>query len=280
MEIYKKMHDAIYCKDFIQYSYNLLDFANMALREKNRGTLVKHFYQSLREFGLTEYVFANLTSNRKRYLIYDGEDSVSKFMALAMPPQETPVKSLRSIQKFAQKLITNYTEPIGEHITKEQLIKIMEYLDEKYNFSEKVFSDKRAIFSILDVSNQLYNSECLVLQSEREITQHFFLYCMNGNDESITPEAVLFHELGHAIHARYAGTIETVPENVLLFLQDLCMPNIASCSSSEQCEVFADVLSVGLMYESPFAEFDPFSYMRPYDKKAFKQMTEVILEKL
>ena len=63
-------------------------------------------------------------------------------------------------------------------------------------------------------------------------------------------------------------------------VKQLCTPGIMACSVADQCEIFADVLSVGLMYESPFAEFDPFGYMHPDDKQAFKQMTELILKDL
>ena len=280
MDIYEMMHNAIYGTDFFQSAHDMMEFAEYALQEKNRGTLVKHFYQRLREFGLSECSFVSLLNPEKRYFIYDGKAAISKFMALAIPPQETPVKSLRNIERFAKNLIADYIMPIGSQISPDQVRRIMEYLDEKYDFSKKVFAGRQAVFAILDVSNRNYNSECLILQSDRELIQHFFLYSMNGNDAGITPEAVLFHELGHAIHARYAGTICAVPENVLRFLKELCMPGIMTCSEAEQCEVFADVLSVGLMYESPFAEFDPFEYMHSDDKKAFKQMLEVIFDNL
>lgn len=282
MDIYKILNDAIYCDDFLQCARNLLAFSEAALSVKNRATLVKVFYERLQEHGLLKYAFDDVMGeHNKRYFICDGKSAIGAHMAIAIPHQETPVKSLKKIHSFAEGLLRDFTSPVGTHIKKDSLSEIMEYLDEKYDFSSKVFSDKKAIFSILDVSNRKYNSHCLIFTGEGKVIQHFFLYCMNEEGKtSTTPEAVLFHELSHAIHARLAGNTESVPKAFLDILQELCMPRIDILTAEAQSEVFADVLSVGLMYDGPFAEYDPFSYMHPDDKKVFKKMVEVILSHL
>lgn len=46
----------------------------------------------------------------------------------------------------------------------------------------------------------------------------------------------------------------------------------------EQQEVFADVLSIGLMHDSPYSKYDYFSYMREDDKKVFSLLVEKMLD--
>jgi hypothetical protein len=74
--------------------------------------------------------------------------------------------------------------------------------------------------------------------------------------DSITPEAVLFHELGHALHARRFGDVAKVPDDIIELLQNPCFPNFKQMDPMEQSEFFADVLSVGLMYQTPYEKHD------------------------
>ncbi len=282
MDIYEKLNDAIYCDDLLVSASRLINFAELALLEKTKPTIIKHFYERLQSYALTDYAFEGIAnSNKKRYLIYDGKNAISKYLVLAMPKQETPVKTLNAIRSFGQQILSSYKMPVGKAIKKEKIEEIMQYLDNKYNFSQKIFSNRKAVFAILNYSHEIYNSECLIAYSDKEVIQHLFLYCMEQKGKNTpTPEAVFFHELGHAIHARYVGNIETIPSNILIFLKQLCMPTIETLTPEQQSEVFADILSVGMMYGSPFEEYDCFTYMHPDDKKAFRMFFEKILEQL
>jgi len=157
----------------------------------------------------------------------------------------------------------------------------MDYLDEKYRFSEKVFSKQKAAFILMPCSHHLYNSECLIAGTGTDAILHLLLYHMRSQERSVPkPEAVFFHELGHVLHARCYSTIEKVPDNIIDLLQQICFPGIKKISTSDQCEVFADVLSVGLMYQTPFEKYDFFSAIHPDDKAAFKKISETLLDQL
>jgi len=81
---------------------------------------------------------------------------------------------------------------------------------------------------------------------------------MKSTDSKTTPEAVFFHELGHALNARFTGSIDNLPASLLKYLSELCLPKMLSLPAYKQIEVFTDVLGMGMMYESPFEEYDPF----------------------
>jgi hypothetical protein len=276
------MNDAIYCRDLLKCGSKLIDFAETAITEKNRATLVKLFYERLREATVVDYVFDDFFNEQKcRYAIYEGENAVGKYLVLSIPQQSTPVKTLNAIKSFGEYLILHFRGPIGNVITKYRIDEIMQYLDKQYEFTNKVFSDQKSIFSILDYSHTEFNSECMTAFSKSKVMQHIFLYHMKTNDEDMPlPETVFFYELGHVIHAKYFRSVDSVPENILSFLRQLCMPNIDMYPPKEQIEVFADIISVGLMYNSPFDKYDTFSYIHKDDKKVFKMLVEKMLSRI
>jgi len=282
MNIYEKMGEAIYCGDFFQCLNNIQNFTEEALIEKNRANIVKNFYERLTQYAMSDYIFDEfLVMDEKQYLIYDGENAVAKYMALSIPKQRTPVKSLHNIKLFAEQTQKEFMISDGNHITKKKASEIMNYLDNEYSFSKKVFSDRKAMFLILNVTHKNCNAECIIMNSDNEIIQHLFLYCLSHELEYVKqPEAVLFHELGHAIHARYTKDIDIVPNDIFQKLERLCFPGLCSLSLDKQKEIFADVLGMGLMYGSPFAEVDPFYQIYDEHKKEFKKLIKDIFSSL
>lgn len=282
MNIYDKINAVIDCDDLLTWGELLIDFAESALKEKNRAKIVKFFYQQLQYFGLLDYVFDSIINkNDSQYLIYEGIDAVRKYVALTIPKQNTPVKTLKSIKTYGNQILSDFKKPVGKRITKEKIEEIMHYLDEKFSFSKKVFTDRKPMFILLNYSHREYNSECLVVNYGAEIIQHFFLYNMKSNSKDTpAPEAVFFHELGHALHARYTENVKVVPEEIIFFLKELCMPKIDLLEPEQQREVFADILSIGMMYDSPFSEYDPFVKIREDDKKVFRMLVEKILDSI
>ena len=279
MDIYEKMNSAIQCNDLLACGERLMVFADSALLEKNRATLVKRFYQRLREWALLDYAFDNiLKESNEYYYICDEENATKMYIALAIPGESSPVKSLNAIRQFGREITTQYTKPKGARISKEILESILQYLYQHYSFAAKVFNNQKPIFLLLPYSHLQYNSQCLIIDDGTKIVQHIFLYNMRekGND-IINPEAVLFHELGHALQARCFGNITAVPPDILDLLEQLCFPTIKHLNQAAQCEVLADVLSIGLMYQTPFEKYDRFQQIHQDDKAAFKLIVEKLI---
>jgi len=281
-DIYELMDAVVLSKDLLLSGQKMIEFADASVQKSNRATLVKHFNQRLWAWALTGYAFDNfMNKNPNRYYICEESMAVGVYLAMAIPAETTPIKFLNAIRTFGEYILSNYTKPIGKAISKQSVISIMDYLDEQYHFSEKVFSRQKAAFVLMPCSHRMYNSECLVIGTETDVIQHLFLYHMRSRERSApNPEAVFFHELGHALYVRYYGTIEKVPDNIIDSLQQLCFPGIKNLSTSDQCEVFTDVLSVGLMYQTPFEKYDFFSAMHPDDKAVFKKISETLLDRL
>lgn len=278
MNIYELMNEAIYCDDLLESAEKLITFTDSAIKEKNNGTIVKHFYERLNEWGLINYAFSGII-DKKKYLVYSGREAKAAYFALSIPPKTTPAKSLHGIKDFALYVVTHYTQPVGKVIDEQTIYRIMDYLDSEFTFSDKVFL-RIPIFAILNYTNIDYNSMSLFLEADNFLAQHLFLFHMRSKDRKTTPEAVFFHELGHALCVNYTGNSEAVPTNIVEFLKELCFPTLLSLPIEEQREVLADVLSVGMMYGSPFSEYDPFPQMHDSDKKYFNEIVRKMVQNI
>ena len=274
--IYELMNSVFESEDLLLVADRLIEFTEKALKEKNRETIVKHFYERLIQYAMADYIFDETEAD---YVIYEKKSAVLKFWYLSLPSQKSPVKTLKEIRDIALGVKNNFCEPIGDKIKKETIQEIMGYLDSKYEFANKVFSDQRAIMCILDYSNMKYNSECLVLEKSGIVIQNLFLYHTNKSSD-IHPIAVFFHELGHALHARYSGSLNIIPEQIIHFLKELCMPKIEELSDADKAEILADIFGIGLMFNSPFEEYDCFKEIHVEDKEMFNQLIVKMLENM
>jgi hypothetical protein len=57
-------------------------------------------------------------------------------------------------------------------------------------------------------------------------------------------------------------------------------PNLKQSNADEQMEIFADVLSVGLMQQTPYEKYDLYKKVHPDDKVAFKELIETLLKNI
>jgi len=275
---YNIMKSLLQDSNLISFGNNLIEFTNKVYLEKNRVTIVKNFYEQLLNWSINKMHFYNLQNGEKNnYLICNGIRAAMYYLNLFIPKLTTTVKTINEIREYGESLVAKFTNPIGKCISENSVENILKFLDKEYNFSSKVFSKSEAVFLLLSNTHKEYNSECLCINNNEYNRNLFFLYHMKKK-KSISPEAVLFHELGHSLHAQYSGDVKKVPENVIDVLQDLCFPKIKQDTNEEQSELFADVLSIGLMYQTPYEKFDHYKKIHHNDKKAFKIIAEKILE--
>jgi hypothetical protein len=274
------MDSLIQGTDLLYIGRQLIKFADSVYEEKNRATIVNHFYEQLYQWAFHEYVFGDFLENEKsNYFICNETNAARMCVALILPKKTSTVKSIIRIKTLGEFILSHYTKPVGKCISEESLRNILQYLDKEYLFTSKVFSNRKAVFIRLKNSHKEYNSECLTTEGGNGISNHFFLYHMKEK-EAFSPEEVLFHELGHALHVQCYGDISRVPNDIIEKLNDLCFPDLKQLDPAEQCELFADVLGLGLMYQTPFEEIDLYKEIHINDKKEFKMLAEKIIKSI
>ena len=278
MDIYKLISEITDSNDLVNCGKKLLVFADQVFSEKYRIPYVNELYGSITDQINIYYVNYAFSERKEKYVIFDGNKSVARFLALTMPAQETPVKTLKAIKEYGQMLVSSYIAPIGNIVCRDKVKEIMDYLDEKYNFSSKVFKDKLAFIILLNNSHIHFKSHCFVRDLTGSPEQHIFLYYMNSIDSK--PETSFFHEIGHVLLTRFTCDTNTEPSTILKWVEQLYTQNNATYDLSEQEEILADLLSIGLMYDSPYEEFMPLSYADEKFKTIMKKLAEQIINEI
>ena len=279
MNTYEKMNAAASCQNLTEFGDKLIDFAESVLQEKHPEKFLSLFYRLLTENNLVDFMFHGFTSkNFEPIYICEGKSAVGKLINFTIPDMGKPIETLHKLIVFGQHIKNIYTQPAGKLITKEKVNEIINYLDRNYNFSNKVFKDKKAVIGIIPYSHKEVSSHCLAQFTEREIGLHIFIYHTIADSEfDVQPEYVFFHELGHTLYVRYTGGLD-IQEEMKKIFKHYFPKGLEIYSSEQQSDVIADILAMGMMHGSPYENLDPFEPIHQEDKQVFKQIFEEMIK--
>lgn len=229
---------------------------------------------------MTDYIWEDFPEKTpERYCIYEGRLAAGKLIVCALPPKGKPTETLKSLIEFGHRLRDTFSIPKGKFISRKTVNHILSHLDSEYEFSSKVFKDKKAIIALLPYSHKFFSGECLA-KIGGGVELHIFLYHTIPEDGfDITPEWVFFHELGRALFVRYAGGFE-IPYIFKEILKRNFPSALENCSQSDLLAICSDILAMGMMLGSLFEKFDLFKKIHPDDKRIFKALFEGIIKNL
>lgn len=216
-------------------------------------------------------------------LVNHNNSGVRFFVALRSPDYTSPVRYLKEMRQFAESLLEDFSESDTPLLAKEQVEEIFAYLDERYHFSKFVF-DNQCIISIVGAVFRNMDGLCTTSHDARgRLWQFISLFpLLNEDKDGNTLEYVLFHELGHALHAKLSGDVCIVPDWLCQGIEPM-FPTFRHMEPADRAEIVADVFAMGLMTGSPFEDNICGRYkeiIHPDDMAWFHQMVEIILSKL
>lgn len=257
---------------------NMIDFVNLVRTKKNKTPFLNDFYKRSLEMGFMDYVWKlwGITSEEKKekFLIYSDFEAIDKYFYFSLKRiKEKPSKTLENIEKFATHVLKDFdVKKDNNVITIEKIKEIMNFLDNKYNFTEKVYKDFVPTFSILKFENPFYNSFTDVsLDTKNKLYYHYIIFNVKDN---ISPTYVFLHEIGHTIHYAITKNGNFIPEKVLKELEKTGFKGIETIDNYAKYEALADIFAMGIMYNSPYADCDPFVEISEKDKIIFNKIIE------
>lgn len=268
------------CDNLVDCAQLLLEFVKAASKETNKALVLRRFYEDL-SINAVLPVMGNFFCGEEtqKWYVVDGSTAVTSYLHMTIPQKTSPVKTLKDIENYAYDLLENFSNSPREPIGRDTAEDILRYLDEKHNFSDLVFNAGTTKLIILNAENKDADSVFMVMGNS-VITLPIFLLCANHEDCKQNQVEVFFHELGHAIHYAITGKLDIFPSAVLKILADTCFPNIESLPVEDRQEVLADVFGIGLMYNTPYTEYDTAHYMASEDKVLFACLVRRLLEAL
>ena len=243
--------------------------------------MITRFYQQI---GL-RFSFTNIdntfSEKKPRYRVISGGAAASAYAVTVLPPYISPVKSLKALQT-AGSLLESWLQPgSGVFITAEQVNTILDFVESEFGLFSKVLAGYDPVFALVDCCHSEFNSEIVLLHnaSGRGILRHFVFNIKPDAIEEVTPEYVFFHELGHAMQIEHDETLEAFPESAVETLLANGFPGFRSIPLYNQQEIFADMMSVGLMFHSPYQELNPFTrLLEPQHQEAYHLLVKKLLE--
>jgi hypothetical protein len=99
----------------------------------------------------------------------------------------------------------------------------------------------------------------------------------NIKDDSIAPEYVFLHELGHVLQVAITGSDQLVPEEFINFNNSLPNVNLKQ-GDCEAPDLFADTFAVAVMQGTCLHQFNPFPFSDQLNE-TFETFHTKLLEK-
>lgn len=280
MGTYEKLERLVNSKDLLKFGDYLVEFAESAPNEDASQAFLEKLYersaQRFRDSTVAAYW------ENKPYVILEKGAAVSSYCSLVLPPPTNSAETLNSIQKVGLEHRQLYTQPLGISLSKNRLVKILKYLDKQHGFSDMVFKPVPPLFLLLDYSHSARGSELIINECEGTHSFYFLLYHLPESHIGETnPEAVFFHELGHAVHAKFTGNNNVAQAEILEFLNKNGFWEIEKASPDEVREIIADVLAIGMMFDSPYEKYISPKYHRISNDHmlAFHHLFQVMLHR-
>jgi predicted metalloprotease len=97
-------------------------------------------------------------------------------------------------------------------------------------------------------------------------------------DNSLAPEYVFLHEMGHVLQVALTGSNQLVPEEFIKFNQSIDKNIELVQGSYEAVEVFADTFAIAIMHDTCISKFDPFDFPEML-KTSFSNFYSQLFEK-
>lgn len=262
------------CRDnVVDQAVDIITFAQARPSGTTDRTRLKHFYEQMTTISVMPCLCC---PSDNLYSIINSREAVAWYFVQLGPKAWTPRKTMNALSEFAKQVLSEFSESNGNIITVSRLESALRYTEGRYHFFQKVFAEKRPVFAIINNTNKTNNAHCYIGDSPRTSQTSIFLYAATG----ISPEAVLFHELGHCLHLCLTGNPNEIPDGTLDYLAHYGFKSLATATTDEQREVLADVLSIGMMYDSPYADDDPFTLIADEDKKAYHELVKYLLNRI
>lgn len=283
--MYRLIDDVLLSNDLHFSAISLIRFADAVQYDKNKATVLKHFYERM-GYLVNDYAYQTLLDSDNPYFyVSDGSKVVRMFVALLLPSRTTTGKTLAAIRDYGKRLCDKFHEPVGEGFTKSSLLEGLTYLRDNKVFFRKVFPKGRVAFYILPYSHIKYNSYYYTSEpgsnSNSGVFHNFFLFGRNSNSSAyMNPVNTLVYEFAKALNARLSGDINVPFCKLVEMLGINRYKNISAMPVDKQLEVCLNVITKGLIYNTPYEKYDKLFPTSKEDSELFKVVGDRLISYL
>lgn len=251
------IYDLLASKDLLEAKCHLEVIDKVLTKQDiNRSAFCRKLSQTLQEWLLLNTSWNLFEDNKPKYYIYPAEDSLPYYFASS----GLMLGRVREVRYSIKSLITYIDEtiirPTGYFLTVEQEGKILSTLTAKFPFWEVVSANRPLVILNFNNTNRIYNSLCGTDEGEKSSV----ILMYNMKDNSVIPEYVFLHELGHALQIALTGSADDVPNEFIEFHNSMPYTEKINQGDKDATELFADTFAISVMMNTELSCFDPFHF--------------------
>lgn len=265
--------------DRILNSNTLADLAeniNELLASKEKISF-SALYRSVKE-QYKQYSLASLFDNNARYYdIFCGNRCVVAHLYLNWPYTKSVAQNRATLKRIAEEIKKDFTTSKNIQISEESICSVLEYLELRYGFCTNLFAKHRLNILLPACGHMSYNSLCRTSELTDSSVRCSLYLLRHKKNCKVSPEYVLFHELGHVLHTMLTGSYNTVPDS-FFDMAETMFPGLSTTYRNSAPEFFADCFAMGTMLDSEWNAFDPYPQIYAEDKRLFEQYMRALLE--
>ena len=258
--MYDMIYDLLRSEDLLEAKHHLEMIDKFLDRQDvNRSAFCKKLAQSLNEW-LFLLSNENIFEDKKpEYYIYQTKVSLLYYLA----SNDLTLGRVREMRQNIKRLITYIDEtsipPSGRFLAVEKEEKILSVLFMKYPYLEIVSANRPLVVLNFNSTNRASNSFC----GTDEGVKSSVILMYNMKDNSVIPEYVFLHELGHALQIALTGSADDVPNEFIEFHNSMPYTEKINQGGKDATELFADTFAISVMRNTKLSCFDPFHFSDP-----------------
>jgi hypothetical protein len=251
------IYDLLRSEDLLEAKHHLEMIDKFLDRQDvNRSAFCKKLAQSLNEW-LFLLSNENIFEDKKpEYYIYQTKVSLLYYLA----SNDLTLGRVREMRQNIKRLITYIDEtsipPSGRFLAVEKEEKILSVLFMKYPYLEIVSANRPLVVLNFNSTNRASNSFC----GTDEGVKSSVILMYNMKDNSVIPEYVFLHELGHALQIALTGSADDVPNEFIEFHNSMPYTEKINQGDKDATELFADTFAISVMRNTELSCFDPFHF--------------------
>jgi len=254
------IHDIIDASDLLILADHLERFILYLESSSNREEDINKL---LHELDILQDFFA--LSDDEPYQILDDELAVNHYLYCCLSDSRHQEETVIFIKAYIDEIRSHIKNPQGARLSENDINKMMAYLEERFNFCERLFKSDQLRISLINNSFDNMNSVYRALKMGDGSIIHSVFITHEMKDFKYPQIYTLLHELGHVLHTAITREPLGIPDS-FREIQELMFRKSLGDTPWQLVEIFADCFVCAASAGTELESGNPLSIIHPDDK--------------
>lgn len=239
------------CDSLFSLADNLESFLHYLDSTKNKKKALQALFQQINVHN-----FYSEFEEHSSCRIYNAKASVLKYLTNYWQYNSAANKDVERLCSIIKQIRESFVNMERHLMAAEMINNLFALADEKYNFTNRVLSEKKVDVLLIENTHKEWNSfySAVVNPGEEVLYDSIILSSIPFNSIS-SQEFCFMHELGHLLHTRITMKIEKAPKSFEQLLTTM-HPSSNHISDSTNVELFANCFAGAVLYDTEYGSHD------------------------